>query len=168
MTAALIVGVNVVHEITAGAFGDTAIDKRPVTGQVEVSVAGVCGDVQLSGGHGSPDRAVYAYAEEDATWWAGELAREIPPGLFGENLCTRGLEVTGASIGELWRIGDVLLEVRMPRSPCANLSNRMGVDGFHRRFHATGRVGAMGDHGRVPALPRVAAAVADDVADARS
>lgn len=143
MTAATVSTVNVLREITVGAYGDTAIDKRPVDGPVQVSAAGLHGDVQLNAGHGGADRAVYAYAEEDATWWARELGRDIPPGLFGENLRTRGLEVTGAVIGELWRIGEVLLEVRMPRSPCENLSHRMGLDGFHREFRASGRVGAM-------------------------
>lgn len=81
MTAATVSTVNVLREITVGAYGDTAIDKRPVDGPVQVSAAGLHGDVQLNAGHGGADRAVYAYAEEDATWWARELGREIPPGL---------------------------------------------------------------------------------------
>jgi len=66
-----------------------------------------------------------------------------PPGLFGENLRTQDLDVSGAIIGEKWRIGTVLLEVRMPRTPCQNLSMRIGIDNFHIRFNTTGRVGAM-------------------------
>jgi len=31
----------------------------------------------------------------------------------------------------------------LPRNPCENLSLRMGIERFHRRFNATGRVGAM-------------------------
>jgi MOSC domain-containing protein YiiM len=86
---------------------------------------------------------VYAYATEDASWWATQLGRPIPPGLFGENLRTQDLDVSGAIIGEKWRIGTVLLEVRMPRPPCQNLSMRMGIDNFHVHFKSTGRVGAM-------------------------
>jgi MOSC domain-containing protein YiiM len=138
-----VVAVNVVARVTPGYFGDTAIDKRPVAGPVEVGVLGLTDDRQLSRIHGGPDKAVYAYAVEDADWWAGELDREIPPGLFGENLRTSGVDVTGALIGERWRVGDVVVEVRLPRSPCENLSLRMGITGFHRRFEATGRVGAM-------------------------
>ena len=66
-----------------------------------------------------------------------------PPGLFGENLRTHDLDVSGAIIGEKWRIGTVLLEVRMPRTPCHNLSLRIGIDNFHIRFNTSGRVGAM-------------------------
>lgn len=135
--------VNVVAQVTAGYFGGTAIDKRPVVGPVEIGELGLAGDRQLSRIHGGRDKAVYAYAVEDADWWAGELGRDIPAGLFGENLRTNGIDVTGALLGERWRIGGVVLEVRLPRSPCENLSLRMGIDRFHRRFNATGRVGAM-------------------------
>ena len=137
------VAVSVVHEITPGYFQDTAIHKRPVDGPVEVTALGLVGDQQLSRSHGGPDKAVYAYAEEDAHWWAGELGRTIAPGTFGENLRTSGLDVTSAIIGERWRVGDVMLQVRMPRTPCENLSMRMGIDGFHLRFNSTGRVGAL-------------------------
>lgn len=143
MSPAHLVAVNVVHQVRPGYFQDTAIDKRPVHGPVEVTELGLAGDQQLSRGHGGPDKAVYAYAAEDADWWAAELDRDIPAGLFGENLRTTGLDVTGALIGEQWAVGDVLLEVRMPRTPCENLSLRMEIEDFHRRFNSTGRVGAL-------------------------
>lgn len=135
--------VNIVHRIHPGYFHDTAIDKRPVDGPVELTATGLAGDRQLGPHHGGPDKAVYAYATEDADWWAGQLGRTITPGLFGENLRTQDLDVSGAIIGEKWRVGTVLLEVRMPRTPCQNLSMRIGIDNFHIRFNTTGRVGAM-------------------------
>ena len=138
-----VVAINVVARVTPGYFGDTAIDKRPVIGPVEVGEVGLAGDRQVSRSHGGRDRAIYAYAVEDADWWADELVRDIPAGLFGENLRTSGIDVTGALIGERWRIGGVLLEVRLPRNPCENLSLRMGIERFHRLFNASGRVGAM-------------------------
>ena len=39
------------------------------------------GDMQTLPSHGGTDKALYAYASEDAAWWATELDREIPPGL---------------------------------------------------------------------------------------
>lgn len=143
MTEGKLTAVNVLHRVRPGAFGRTGIDKRPVTGPVVVTETGLHGDRQLNRWHGGPDKAVYAYADEDADWWASELDRAVPPGLFGENLRTVGVDVSNAEIGERWRIGDVLLEVTMPRTPCENLSMRVGVDRFHVRFNATGRVGAM-------------------------
>ncbi|MGH1526952.1 MOSC domain-containing protein [Leifsonia sp. L25] len=66
--------------------------------------------------HGGASKAVYAYADEDAgsSAWSGS-AGAIPPGLFGENLRTAGVDVNGAEIGERWAIGDELvLEVTSP------------------------------------------------------
>ena len=120
--------VNIVHRIHPRYFHDTAIDKQPVDGPVELTATGLAGDRQLDPHHGGSDKAVYAYAAEDANWWATQLGRTIPPGLFGENLHTHDLDVSGAIIGEKWRIGTVLLEVRMPRTPCQNLSLRIGID----------------------------------------
>jgi MOSC domain-containing protein YiiM len=144
MTDAIVRTVNVVHTMRDGFYHRTAIDKRPVDGAVQVGRLGFMGDQQIDRHHGGPDRAVYVYADEDAAWWSDRLEREIPPGLFGENLRTTGLEVTGARVGEQWRVGDeVLLEVRRIRTPCENLALRMGIDGFHLEFLRSGRVGAM-------------------------
>ena len=123
--------------------GVTGIDKRPVTTAVRVSKYGLFADVQASREHhGGVDQAVYAYAEEDAAWFAGELGREVPPGLFGENLTTRGVDVTGAVIGERWRVGDrLLLEVTAPRTPCGTFERRMGLAGWQDRFRDRGAPG---------------------------
>lgn len=139
--------VCVVHEVTDGYFHPTAIDKRPVRGVVRIDEEGPAGDRHVDSSHGGPDAAVYVYDDEDAAFFADLLDREIPPGLFGENLRTSGLDVTGALLGERWRVGDAdtgpLLEVRKPRTPCQNLSLRMERKGFHVDFNRTGRVGAM-------------------------
>jgi MOSC domain-containing protein YiiM len=71
------------------------------------------------------------------------LGREIPPGLFGENLVTEGLDITNALIGEVWRIGDeVEVMVRAPRIPCVTFQHRMEIPGWIKRFHQEGRPGA--------------------------
>jgi MOSC domain-containing protein YiiM len=143
---ARVVSVNVVHRVIPGHNRLTAIDKRPVDGPVEVGELGLDGDRQCdTRHHGGLDKALYVYALEDNTWWSGELGRPIRPGTFGENLTTEGLDVNGALIGERWRIGGPtgpLVEVRMPRTPCANLSARMGIPRFHLRFDDVRRIGA--------------------------
>jgi MOSC domain-containing protein YiiM len=101
----------------SGVIGVTAIDKRPVDGPVRVRPLGLHADVQADRKHhGGEDQAVYAYADEDAEHFAAMLDRPVPPGLFGENLRTSGVEVTGAVIGERRRVGEtLLLEVTIPR-----------------------------------------------------
>lgn len=125
----------------------TAIDKRPRDGKVEVGELGLAGDTQCdTKNHGGPDQALYVYAREDSDWWMSELERDIPFGWFGENLDTLGLDVTGALIGERWRIGDgddaIEVEVRSPRLPCVTFQARMNIPGWQKRFLAGGRPGA--------------------------
>jgi MOSC domain-containing protein YiiM len=123
--------------------GRSGIDKRPVTGRVAVGELGLDGDVQVNRKyHGGEGQAVYAYAQEDADWWAAELDRELPPGRFGENLRTTGLDLTGAVLGERWRIGTALFEVTACRIPCANFERFWGVPQLVRRFTAHGASGA--------------------------
>lgn len=134
-----------VHQLLpdSGTVGTTAIDKRPVTGRVQARRLGLYADVQADrDNHGGPDQAVYAYAEEDAAFWADELGREITPGLFGENLRTTGTAVSTAVLGERWRVGSAVLEVTQPRTPCATFGRRMGEERWVRRFTAANRTGA--------------------------
>ena len=82
MGSARIEAVCVVHQVRPGYFHDTAIDKRPVAGPVEVTSTGLAGDRQVDRAHGGPDKAVYAYASEDAEWWSAELGHRGPSGLL--------------------------------------------------------------------------------------
>jgi MOSC domain-containing protein YiiM len=138
--------VNVVEKLIPGPkdTGFTAIDKRPQPGRVRVGELGLAGDrVCDTQNHGGPDLALYAYAEEDANWWAAQLDRDIPTGLFGENLRTEGLDINGALLGEVWRIGDeVEVMVRAPRIPCITFQHRMQEPHWVKRFHQAGRPGA--------------------------
>ena len=92
--------------------------------------------------HGGDDKALYAVAGEELDYWARELGRELPPGMFGENLTTEGLDVDGALVGETWAIGDVEVRVTGPRTPCATFAKHMGEPHWVKRFAARGRPGA--------------------------
>jgi MOSC domain-containing protein YiiM len=128
----------------SGTIGVTAIDKRPVDGPVHVRPLGLRADVQADRKHhGGTDQAVYAFADEDAAHFADLLGREVTPGLFGENLRTSGVDVTGAVVGERWAVGESLvLEVTKPRIPCATFARRLGEPQWVKRFMAEGRPGA--------------------------
>jgi MOSC domain-containing protein YiiM len=127
----------------AGDPDHTGINKRPATDRVNVTPDGVDGDVVVDRRHhGGPDKAVYAYAREDAEWWEGDLGRVIGNGAFGENLTLAGVDVTGAVIGEHWSIGTAVLQVCQPRTPCLTFAGFWGVPDLIRRFTAHGAPGA--------------------------
>ncbi len=130
----------------------TGIDKRPVGGPVQVTAPGPkgTGAVGLAGDrvydvkhHGGSDQAVYAYAREELDWWQAELGSTLGNGVFGENLTTEGIEVSGALIGERWRIGpDLVLEVSCPRIPCGTFQGWLARDGWIKRFTSAALPGA--------------------------
>ncbi|RZS89745.1 MOSC domain-containing protein YiiM [Motilibacter rhizosphaerae] len=140
---ATIVSVNTSGGSELPAVGATGIDKRPVPGAVEVAELGLAGDVQVDArNHGGADKAVYAYAFESLAAWEAQLGRSLWPGAFGENLTTVGLDVDGALVGETWRVGTALLEVRGPRIPCRKLSVHLERPELQREFLAARRPGA--------------------------
>ena len=121
----------------------TSIWKDPVAGRIAVRGVNVAGDDQSDRRvHGGDNKAVYAYAQEDLGWWAARLGQALAAGTFGENLTTTGVDVTGARVGERWRIGSVVLEVTQPRLPCFKLQARMDRPGFIEEFVDGGRPGA--------------------------
>ena len=133
-----------------GTAASSGIDKRPVRGAVAVAAPAGRGGSGLAGdhvgdrrNHGGGDQALYAYAHEDLQEWAALLGRELPPGSFGENLTTLGLDVDGALVGERWRIGEkVVVQVTTPRIPCRTFAEWLGERGWVRRFSEARRPGA--------------------------
>ncbi|MEU6505453.1 MOSC domain-containing protein [Streptomyces sp. NPDC046942] len=137
---------------TDQAKGMTGIDKKPVDGPVRVTAPGPKGTAAggLAGDavcdlrhHGGDDQAVYAYAREDLDDWERELGRSLANGSFGENLTTQGLDVSGALIGERWRVGaELVLEVTAGRIPCRTFQGHLGERGWVKRFTRKAATGA--------------------------
>lgn len=144
MTASIL-SVNIGQPTWAEWVGEdraTGIDKRPVTGPVRLEPLGVVGDHVLNTrSHGGVDQAVYAYAAEDAAWWAESLGRPLNPGNVGENLTTTGIDLNTCVIGERWTVGTALLEVSRPRIPCSVFAGFWGVPDLVRRFTERARPG---------------------------
>ena len=140
----LSVNVGTVREFEyAGRPARSAIWKSPVVGRIAVRGVNLVGDDQADrGAHGGPDKVVYAYAVEDALWWAQEIGRSLAYGELGENLTTEGIDVNDALVGERWQIGTTVLEVSEPRIPCWRLGVRMNDKMFPRQFTVALRPGS--------------------------
>jgi MOSC domain-containing protein YiiM len=132
----------------------SGIDKRPSPEPLSVRApgprrgglgSGVVGDSICNRRyHGGDDQAVYAYAREDLDRWESELGRELTNGMFGENLTTAGVDVTGCLVGERWLVGTdgLVLEVTSPRTPCRTFVTWLDIPGWMKTFTAANLPGA--------------------------
>lgn len=144
--AMMLISVNVGRPRRLRAGGrviTTAIFKEPVTGPVCVRRYNLDGDRQADQRvHGGADKAVYAYPFEHYAFWAQALGRtDLAPGFFGENLTVAGLLEGEVAIGDVLRVGEAVLEVSQPRTPCYKLGLRAGSDDFPARFAESLRCG---------------------------
>jgi MOSC domain-containing protein YiiM len=150
--------VSIAHKpVTTGIF------KEPVPGKVRVRTLGLAGDGQADlQNHGGIHKAVYSYPFEHYEYWSRELGRnDFISGQFGENLTVEGLTEDQVHVGDVFRIGQVLLEVTQPRVPCFKLAHKMALPTFPKLFAASGRTGfyhrvlAEGEIGAGDAIERV-------------
>jgi MOSC domain-containing protein YiiM len=105
--------------------------------------------------HGGRDKAVYAYPSEHYDYWRQELpGRDLPPGVFGENLTTEGLLENEIHVGDEFRFGSARLVVTQPRQPCFKLGLRFDDPAMVKRFLVAWRPGiyfAVSEEGEVAA-----------------
>lgn len=130
---------------------NTEDDLRPwTTGFIKTRVAGPVwlGPTNLAGDrqadlvhHGGPDKAVCVYSTAHYPYWRENLGRPLEFGSFGENFSIHGLGEADVCIGDVWAIGDAVVQVSQPRQPCWKLARRWGVKDLALRVQQTGRTG---------------------------
>ena len=121
----------------------TGISKKPVDGRVMLRTMNLDGDGQADlENHGGIYQAAYVYSVENYDHWRHELGRDdLAFGQFGENFTVEGMAEDDVHIGDVFRVGDALVEVAQPRTPCFKLGIKMGMPRFPKTFLASGRVG---------------------------
>jgi MOSC domain-containing protein YiiM len=74
-------------------------------------------------------------------WWRQQLGRELPLGMFGENLTIEGLVDDDVCVGDVFTVGSARLMAVQPRQPCGKLAARFEDEGIVAAFLASGRFG---------------------------
>jgi len=121
----------------------TGFFKEPVTGAVWLGRTNLAGDGQADReNHGGPDKAVNVYPSEHYPDWERELPLPpLLPGGFGENFTTHGLLESAVCIGDVFEIGNAVVQLSQPRQPCWKLARRWGIRDLALRVQQTGRTG---------------------------
>ena len=106
----------------------SAFHKLPVVGPCRISKLNLEGDRQADlRVHGGPDQAVLCYAAAHYPDWSRSLGFPLPYGGFGENFTIHGLDEWSTCIGDVYAIGDAVLQVTQPRGPCFKIGYRWGI-----------------------------------------
>tara|TARA_R110001632_G_scaffold18671_6_gene57487 strand:- start:1418 stop:2065 length:648 start_codon:yes stop_codon:yes gene_type:complete len=77
--------------------------------------------------HAGINKACYLFPSDHYPYWKGmypELNWDW--GMFGENLTVDGLDESIMRIGDIYKIGNAIVQVSQPREPCYKLGVRFG------------------------------------------
>ena len=107
----------------------TGIYKVSTTEPLMIRKTNIDGDRQADlTVHGGVDKAVYAFPAEHYSYYQETLKQDpYETGQFGENLTTEGMLESDVHIGDRYQVGEVVLEVSQPRSPCYKFAIKMGT-----------------------------------------
>lgn len=155
--------------------------KRPVPRAV-LRPLGFDGDGQADQlNHGGEEKAVCVYPYDHYAYWEGLFGRRLEPGAFSENLTVAGAVETDVCIGDVFGVGDAVVQVSQPRTPCAKLAGKhgqrlltrwvgeTGYTGFYLRVLSAGSVGTGDTFGLLEAHPdRIPVSAVNDIIFGRS
>ncbi len=93
--------------------------------------------------HGGVDKACYMYAADHYYYyWKDKFPNtELSWGMFGENLTVEGLNEAEINIGDVFKIGETVVQATQPRQPCFKLDIRFNTHGLVRQFVDSGYSG---------------------------
>jgi MOSC domain-containing protein YiiM len=91
--------------------------------------------------HGGKDRSVCVYIAEHYLWWKSVYGHELPYGSFCENLTLEGVSEDSVCIGDVFRAGQAMVQVSLPRDPCRTLDRLTGIPGLWIRAGDSGKLG---------------------------
>lgn len=150
MIKIIFLGVGKVKEYGKKDFKNTlekpwqsAMKKEKVHGVINASLLGFEGDmVSDTKSHGGVEKAIFANSMQNYKIWKEFLKNdEMSYGDMGENITIDGLDENSVCIGDIHKIGDLVLQVSQPRKPCFKLSKFFNNTNFTNEIFKTGRTG---------------------------
>ena len=131
----------------------SSIVKNPIA-SLTVHINGTKEDEQANKRlHGGPEKVLHQFSPIHYK----TLQEHFPEGHFvlgsmGENISVKGMDDTTVYIGDIWKFGDVELQVSAPRAPCVKICHRFcianldryvgerGITGWYYRVIKTGTI----------------------------
>jgi len=120
----------------------TAINKRCIHEPVYLSQVNFEGDGQGDlVHHGGYDKAICVFPYDHYAYFEQFLGVSLQEAAFGENVTVHQLVETEVRIGDVFQLGEALVEVSQPRQPCVKLSLKHGNMKLVKEVQQTGYTG---------------------------
>ncbi len=122
---------------------ETGSFKDNTTKLLDVKSDGIVGnEVSDLKHHGGVDKAIFANAQSNYPIWSKYLNIEpLTYGALAENLTISDLNEQNVSIGDIHKIGSVVLEVSQPREPCWKIGQKFKHTKFTKEIYDSGLTG---------------------------
>ncbi|RNF30636.1 molybdenum cofactor sulfurase [Massilia aurea] len=123
----------------------SGIGKQVRQGALWLALDGLEGDEQGDRiYHGGPEKALHHYAFEHYPHWRAWYPDSPVPylaGAFGENVSTVGMSEREVHVGDVFRVGETLVQVSQGRQPCFRVNLRFARPDAALALQASGRTG---------------------------
>ncbi|PFQ08723.1 MOSC domain-containing protein [Bacillus cereus] len=139
----LSLNIGLPKEVTyGGKVIHTGINKKQVKEPVYLSFVKFNGDGQADlVHHGGVDKAVCVYTGDHYPYWEKELNQDLVYGAFGENITVSGMSEEDVCIGDMFELGQAIVQVTQPRQPCFKLAKKYNIPKLPLYFQETGYTG---------------------------
>lgn len=120
----------------------TAAYKEETEEAVYLTKEGLEGDaVADTRYHGGTEKALFAYSVHHYATFSEMFHQNVPVGSNGENVALSDIDESTVCIGDVYQIGEALVEVSQPRRPCWKPGRRIRVIEFGKQLQETGYTG---------------------------
>jgi len=114
----------------------TGINKKPTDVPIYLGKQDVRGDlVSDRRVHGGEFKACYLFSANQYPYWQNLYPElEWNYGMFGENLTIEGLDEKTLIIGDIYKLGNALVQISQPREPCFKLGHKFANHNVLQQF----------------------------------
>ncbi|MGM0873282.1 MAG: MOSC domain-containing protein [Bacillota bacterium] len=103
--------------------------------RLEVTLERVKGDdVENHEFHGGTERVICLYPYEHYAHWESTYKTTLPKAAFGENLTASGMQENKVCIGDIYQIGNAILQVSQGRFPCSTINKHTNINTLLNRI----------------------------------
>ncbi|NJX14643.1 MOSC domain-containing protein [Tamlana crocina] len=89
--------------------------------------------------HGGEFKACYLFSENQYNYWKNLYPNlDWKWGMFGENLTVNGLDESQIYVGDIYNVGDAVVQITQPREPCYKFGVKFGTQKVLKQFIAHG------------------------------